>query len=309
MNKRYTWDLEDIEITKGNRKQHDFNPHHAPAGTPEGGQFAAGDATAATDLYNKNGGAGTETAEDIIAQHGAADRIKAVENKLAKGVPTNAPVDQGGHVLPNGEYTPERQAIHKQVLSKIFTDEAVAAATPGPGQQPQLYVLGGRGGSGKSFLTSEGGPVDSSKALLLDSDKIKSLLPEYQGWNAALLHEEASHILDKADDRSVQLGINTIHDGTLKTEANVAARIAKYRSADYEVNGYFVHTTPATAANRALGRFMRGGETGRYVPPGVILGNKTNEQSFDSLKSGFKHWQLYDNNGKAPKLIAQGHNR
>jgi predicted ABC-type ATPase len=283
-----------------------------PAGkwTDGGGGDGGGgaSATVATDLYNANGGAGSTTADELIAQHHAGDRIKQVEEKLAKGVPSNASVAQGGHVLPNGQYTPAREAVHERVLNQIFTPSAVAAAVPAPGEKPQLHVLGGRGGSGKSFITKAEGPVDASKALLLDSDKIKSLLPEYQGWNAALLHEEATHILNKADDLATHLKINTIHDGTLKTLGSVATRIAKYKAAGYDVNGYFVHTTPATAADRALGRFMRGGERGRYVPPAVILANKTNEESFDKLKNGFKTWKLYDNNGKAHKLVAEGRN-
>ena len=265
-----------------------------------------GHATVATDLYHANGGAGKATAKDIIDRHGAADKIRGVEDRLASSVPTNAPVSQGGYVRADGTYTPERQALHTEVLNKVFNEKDVAAAMPGPGEKPRLDVLGGRGGSGKSFLTKPGGPVNAKDALLLDSDRIKGMLPEYQGWNAAMLHEEASHILNQADRRATELGINTIHDGTLKTEKSVAARVDQYRAKGYDVNGYFVHTTPETAADRALGRFMRGGETGRYVPPDVILNNTTNEQSFDHMKSDFAHWQLYDNNGKAPKLIAEG---
>ena len=366
----------------------------------EGG---GGHATVASDLYHANGGRGKVTAADIIGRQGAAEKIHDVEARLAASVPTNAPVSEGGHVRPDGTYTPERQAIQNQILNDIFTPEAIAAATPGAGEmsekegkdlakqvwgskgdiyrtgdyaknpqtgemelvkptgyqvgyyrsgrhgpiwtpkgegktlrdafenarqetegtrahtklsealeqmkKPRLDVLGGRGGSGKSFLTKPGGPVNSKNALLLDSDRVKGMLPEYQGWNAAMLHEEATHILNMADRRATALGINTIHDGTLKTEKNVAARIAQYKAKGYDVNGYFVHTTPETAADRALGRFMRGGETGRYVPPDVILNNTTNEKSFDNMKGGFAHWQLYDNNGSAPKLIAEGHNK
>lgn len=258
------------------------------------GRFGSG----ASQLYK----APTKTADQLIEQYGARQLVNDVEARLAHETPTNVL-----HTMPNGEYTAERQRVHEAILRSVFNEKAVLDATPTDGK-PVLSVIGGRGGSGKSFITGKGGPVDSAKSILLDSDKFKAALPEYKGWNAAMLHEEADTLLKQADQIAASLGVNVTHDATLKSEANSAARVAAYTSKGYDANGYFVHATAEVAVGRALGRFVRGGGTGRYVPPDVILGNTKNESNFDNMAKGFKHWRVYDNNGDAPRLVAQGNN-
>jgi predicted ABC-type ATPase len=290
-----------------------FNPNH-----DDRGRFASGDGggdgggsggssggghIATASLYS----APTKSAADLIAETpGAADYVAHIEGKLAGSIPTNAPVALGGHVMPNGEYSPERQAVHVEIMKKIFSADKIAAAMPKTGEKPTLSVLGGRGGSGKSFITGPNGPVSKTNSLLLDSDSIKEMLPGYEGWNAALFHDEASTVLDKADAYATRLGINVTHDATLKSLASSTVRQEAYRQAGYKVNGYFVHAQPEVAVKRALGRAMKPG--GRYVPPHVILGNTENEKNFDSLRAGYANWHVYDNNGTGPRLVAQGHN-
>lgn len=267
--------------------------------------------TPASDLYARATATRQPTADQIIAKSGAAARVKEVEANLKNLVPTNAPVEQGGFLRPDKTYTPARQKLHESILDKIFTNEAVRAARAAPGTKPTLYVLGGRGGSGKSFITSAGGPVNKSKALLLDADHIKGQLPEYKGWNAGQLHEESSYILELADKRATALRLNTIHDATMKSEATAATRIVNYKLTGYDVEGYYVFAPPAVAAQRSIERFVRGMEKdgkGRYVPPSIILGNVRNEANFDKLKGGFKKWQVWDNSGTRPKLFAEGEN-
>jgi HK97 family phage portal protein len=262
------------------------------------GRFGSG---GASQLYTPS----TASAGQLLDRYGARDLAAHVEGKLALSTPTNASVASGGYVMANGEYTPERQAVHEAILKSVFNADAVARATPANGN-PVLNVIGGRGGSGKSFITKAGGPVDSSTSILLDSDKFKAALPGYEGWNAALYHEEATHLLDKADAMATRLGVNVTHDATLKSEATSAARVAQYTASGYNTHGYYVYASPETAVGRALGRFVRGGGNGRYVPPDVILGNKDNEKNFDNMAKGFKYWQVYDNNGDKPRLVAQG---
>lgn len=268
-----------------------------------------GGSTNASDLYQPT----TKTADEIIAGYpGGAEAIRQVEARLAQVVSTDKPVSEGGFVRPDGTYTEERQALHQAILDKIFSDEAVAAAIPAEGD-PTMTMLGGRGGSGKSWLTGPDGPVDPSKAILLDGDAVKAMLPEYQGWNAAQVHEESSHIVSLADIRAQELGVNVIHDATMKTEASAVQRVLSYEANGYNINGYYMYASPETAAERAMGRFSKGGTfTGRYVPVGVILGNTKNEANFDKLKTGFQQWGIYDNNtagAPAPRLVAKGGKR
>lgn len=258
--------------------------------------------SSAAELYR----APTKTPEQIVAQYGAADAIKKVEAKLKQLVHTDAPVAEGGFKLPDDTYTTQRAALHQKIVDDILTPQAVLRATPVTGA-PTLTILGGRGGSGKSWITTPGkGPVDASKSILVDADHIKSLLPEYKGWNAAQVHEESSHIVNLIHRRASSLGVNVIHDATLKSLDSAEERIANYDSKGYQLEGYYMYLSPDDAASRALSRYAKGGTfTGRYVPPKIILGNTDNEKNFDTLSKRFVRWKVYENSGKSPRLVEE----
>jgi hypothetical protein len=80
-------------------------------------------------------------------------------------------------------------------------------------------------------------------------------------------------------------------------------RVADYKGAGYRVEGHFMRVTPETSAKRALERFVRGGDTGRFVPPELLLGHNATA-NFDKAKGAMDAWEMYDNEGKAPKLVA-----
>jgi hypothetical protein len=82
----------------------------------------------------------------------------------------------------------------------------------------------------------------------------------------------------------------------------------RHQQAGYEADGYFVSTSPIESAVRTVGRFRhkKGDYSGRFVPPEVTIASTTNEKTFDSLKSEFRSWKLFDNNGDKLKLVAEG---
>ena len=264
---------------------------------------SAPDHHVASNFYKKS----SKTYEDIIkAVPGAKEAVADVWKKLNKEIPTDAPVSKGGFMQEDGTFTPERQKIHKQILEKIFSPEAIQRATPKPGEKPVLTILGGRGGSGKSWLTSDKGPVDKNTAVLIDADWIKGQLPEYKGWNANTVHEESSYVAKLADEVVLKLGLNVIHDATLKSNASLVKRVSKYESAGYLVDGFYMFCPPEIAAERALKRFSTASNdwSGRFVPPEVILENTENEHNFDSMLKRFRRWGVYDNStSKGPRLV------
>lgn len=261
----------------------------------------------ASRLYS----APTKTPDEIVAAFpGGAEAIARTRARLAAVVPTDSLVTEGGFKNPDGTYAPERAEIHRKIAASFFPAEKVARALPAPGEKPVLTMLGGRGGSGKSWLTGDKGPVNGETSILLDSDAIKGMLPGYEGWNASAFHEESTHILQMADARALELGVNAIHDATLKSEATAVMRMAQYEAAGYEVEGYYMYAAPETAATRAMARYAKGGKfNGRFVPPEIILGNVKNEENFDKLSGGFRKWAVYDNNsegkGVEPKLVSK----
>jgi predicted ABC-type ATPase len=275
------------------------------AGAPEGGSGKASNAAA---LYK----APTKTADEIVASFpGAVDAIQKAREQLKSAIPTDRLVSEGGYKNADGTYTPERAALHEKIVAEFINEENVAKYSPEPGQNPTLTILGGRGGSGKSWLSSKDGPIDTSKSMVIDTDEVKGKLPEYEGWNASQLHEESSDIVALIDRRAALLGLNVVLDGTLKS-TNILSRIEEYQrppATDYELEGYYMYASPETATMRAMGRFSKGGTfSGRFVPPEVILGNTKNETNFDLLSKDFRKWAVYDNDaeGGKPKLYQRG---
>lgn len=273
----------------------------------EGGKWTSGGAgsgSSAAKLYT----APTKTPEQIIASvQGASQAIDQTRTMLSKVIETNKLVSEGGFKLPDGSYTVERALIHEKIVAEFINEKTVKQFSPPPGENPTLTILGGRGGSGKSWLTGKDGPIDTSNSMVIDNDEVKSKLPEYEGWNAAQLHEEASDIVALIDGRAAALGLNVVLDGTLKS-SSILERVKVYQApedSEYEMEGFYMYASPETAAARALNRFSKGGTfKGRFVPPEVILSNTKNEINFDSMTPSFRRWVVYDNEGEGkPKLV------
>lgn len=229
-------------------------------------------------------------------------KLEAVEAKIAEaGEDTKTQ-----HTGANGEYTPERQALHQKIFDHFITPELLNAARPADGQKPTFTILGGRGGSGKSWF--KGQVYDPAKAVVLDADEIKGMLPEYEGWNAALVHEESGDIFDAITDMAQDLGLNIVHDATMKTAAKAVALVERFNDAGYRTEAHYMFAPRQMAANRAVSRFL---SAGRYVPPEVVLANTSNEKSFDAVKGLVSRWSFRHNGtvGQTlPKLLSEGGN-
>jgi predicted ABC-type ATPase len=236
---------------------------------------------------------------------GAKEKIAAARAQVAKGASSAAPLSEGGFMRPNGLYTAARQQAHAAILDKTFSPEKVAAARAKPGEQPVAHLLGGSGGSGKGWFTKPDGTVKTDNAIYLNSDDIKAALPGYAGWNAPLLHEESSK-LHKLTEQLAQAGrMNVIIDGTMGDLGGLKKRVEQYKQAGYRVEGHFMRVTPETSAKRALQRFVRGGETGRYVPPDMLLKHAASN-NFEQARGKMDAWEMYDNEGDKPKFVDRG---
>ena len=66
---------------------------------------------------------------------------------------------------------------------------------------------------------------------------------------------------------------------------------------------------PQKSAQRAVTRFLKGGETGRYVPIDVILSMRNNERNFDIIKDHVDSWSFYTSEvgyKEKPLMLASG---
>lgn len=216
-------------------------------------------------------------------------------------------------------WTPERHQLQLHIMRELMPMSEVQAAQAKPGEKPEAVILGGRGGSGKSFFTEDArSPLagNGKHYLVLDADKVKEKLPEYHGWNAAAVHEESSFILKQMVNLAKDARCNMVLDMTMGNKASAQKKIDQLKAAGYDVKGYYMHLPRQEAAYRAVGRFMARDKTtgaptykGRFVPPEVVLESRSNEHNFDQLKGNFSDWAVYNNMDRSkadgPLLVAQ----
>lgn len=238
--------------------------------------------------------------EQSILAHFPPDTKSKITDKLQEVEKRQSTHEK--HKDENGKYTPERQALHEKIIAHILSPEVIERATPPAGQKPTYFILGGRGGSGKSKFKDLLPGVNST--VYLDSDEIKGALPEYEGWNAAEVHEESGDIFDEITKRSKELGLNLVHDATMKTPKKAESLVQGFKDDGYRIEAHYMHLPRQEAAKRAVERFLN---SGRLVPPAVVLGNTENEKAFDLVKELADNWSFWDNHvprGEPPQRIA-----
>ena len=280
-------------------------------------------------LYDNQGEIpSSEQFKEKYCSEGDIAAMERDNKRMKEGIATDKPVFRGGFRLwENGPWTDAREEKHDDIVYKdIFTTARMLACRPKKGEKPQVYVIGGRGGSGKSYFTQgrKGAPeghyvaaekpmLDQNTAILLDSDMIKEQLPGYEPPLAGLFHEESSHVYERAVKYARDMGLNVILDATLKSPGGARQKIAAFKAAGYEINMHYMFAPAWKAAENAVKRYRgkKGDHKGRYVPPEYVLGSTTNEQTFDGLRDYADHWTVHDNTDtsrpEGPLLYAEGH--
>lgn len=236
-----------------------------------------------------------------ILERLSADEQQKIAKALegVKGVPGTREVHKKGH-----EYTAERLKLHGEIYAQLLSEDKVAAATPAKGDTPVFVMLGGRGGSGKSWFRDT--LYDPSRCIVVDADEIKKMLPEYKGWNAALVHEESSDLVAAVLAVCATKGLNVVLDATLKTAHTALEKATTFKEAGFRLEVHYMHLPRQKAAERAVKRFC-GQDNGRYVHVDVILANTTNEATFEEVRKMADAWTFWDNDvpeGHSPTFIS-----
>ena len=243
------------------------------------------------------------TYEDITKD--VPSHIKSKLDKLENMDDTKISSTQKLHTGPDGKYTKDRQKLHMSIVKSILTPDVIKNAKPKPGTRPVAHFLGGRPGSGKSFFTSGPKPLINTKnSLVVNPDDVKAKLPEYKGDNAAQVHEESSDITSLVSRNARKHGLNLVYDATMSSYPKLKNKIQDLQKSGYDVHGHYMFTPPHISAKRSIDRFVK---TGRHVPIKHILDSTENESSFDANIHNFKKWDVYENMGDSPKLVARSH--
>jgi len=202
----------------------------------------------------------------------------------------------------DGKIKADRLALYNTIQDEVFKN---AAQT----NNPEFYMLGGGSGAGKGTV-QKGETILPKKAVTIDSDAIKTKLPEYSAMvkagnasAARFVHEESSMVAKQIMENSIISGrYNTILDGTGTSPKAKIEQALKYGQ---KTNAVYVTIDVNEAIKRAEERAIR---TGRKVPINDILNtHKGATKAFDFYKDKFNNVQLWDNTS-TPKLIGETRN-
>ncbi len=181
----------------------------------------------------------------------------------------------------DGKYFPERQAKHRQIVDEMLKPDTIAA----PNARPQAILMIGNPGSGKTSTKNMIAQRIGVNFASLDSDEIKSKMPEYLGWNAPALHRESHDIL-KYDllPRAVDERHNIVLDGTGRHTPLVWNQINWLASKGYDVHIGYVDLSPEKCAQRVVDRYLQ--NPMNLKEPGVPVGMAAHYAALEPFSVG-----------------------
>jgi len=202
---------------------------------------------------------------------------------------------------PDGRPTKERRKLHRSIISSFLE-----GPPPVPkGKRPVGILMMGGPASGKGTLTKT---VPEKDFVMIDNDRIKEMIPEYQelvkkGDKAAAsyVHEEAAYITSKLGKLARKQRKNVVMDGTGKFAGDYL-----YKMQSMQKEGYYIQLMmPDLDADEAVKRAKkRGEETGRWVPESVVRQNHAViPGNFMQLAKAADSAMLFNNRGKKPELV------
>jgi hypothetical protein len=279
---------------------HEFNKCHNPGGSPAGGEFCSGEGRAGPGERAREIEARILKEATTHAERKHARELAEAEAEIEAGLKAGG--DTKTRYFKNGQWTPERQQKHAEILAKYFAD---AGDLPSGLANPTALILAGLPGAGKSTATKK---LDTSDAIVAEADKLKEYLPEYTGSNAPLVQQESSYLANLVAEIALQRRMNVVIDGTMREAGaegegvldGAFGKLRAYQDAGFRTEVILVDVTTDQSIQRIINRFL---QTGRYVPPSAVRksvtkdGTPTPRATFDAVKearSGFSGVHLVD---------------
>lgn len=228
-----------------------------------------------------------------------------------------------GFIGPDGKLTPEREALHKQIIDDWLKDKMPESG------QATMTMMGGGPASGKSSVIDNGFVklTDEKKTVTVDPDYFKTKLPGYAEMAtktdaaAGFYHEESSALAKRAYATALSENINVVYDGTGDGSLGSASgKIMQAKKAGYKVKGEYVTIDTEEALRRNQARYENGKkkyESGESKTPPrlpnenlVVNTHRKVTNIAVQTSSMFDEMNIYDNNGPkgSTKLIATGGN-
>lgn len=212
--------------------------------------------------------------------------VQQAMREVAEGTSTHLLYKQ-----EDGSYTPERQRLHDEIIASMLNPRAVVHE----GQRPHVAILIGAPASGKTSALQPAVKDLGVEFTVINADDVKAKLPEYNGRNAGLVHEESSDIAEgKLLPKAVQSGHHVLLDLTGANGKKMQAMVERFHKLGYEISVLYAHLPIEKAAARAVERFRR---SGRFEPPRYVAMNVDGkpEQTYNELKNDPRvtHYRRY----------------
>lgn len=217
----------------------------------------------------------TTDAERKYAQELAVADIHA-RDTLAQGD------TKSQNTRPDGLYTPEREAVHDEIIRNYLKDyQAVHGQLPPTGlEHPVVTFMSGMPGAGKSSAAKDILTEGSGKVISIDPDTMKAYFPEYNnGFGSAAIARESGDVADKLMEYAARQRMNIVIDGTMKTSGALPStfgdgaigKMAAFQDKGYRVETRFVDASVPQSITSTVTRFHNEFQqtgTGRYVALG-----------------------------------------
>lgn len=211
--------------------------------------------------------------DDYVARNGGDELAPEVLN-LAHGYhETDVSESTGNDSLAkwtrNGSLADEREALHRRIINSYLRK-----SSPIEGQRV-FTVMGGGPAAGKSTILRSGKVELPNGSVVVDSDAIKAMLPEYNSMVAAgdrdaarYVHEESSALAKRIMRILGENGYSYTLDGTGDgSVSGLLKKISQARALGMRVEGIYATVPTDEAVSRSM---KRAESTGREVPEDLI---------------------------------------
>lgn len=221
--------------------------------------------------------------------------------------------------LKNGQLSPERLELHRQIIEDYFKGHRPYA----PGEEKVAMFTGGGGASGKGTFSGNDRETKESNVgkfysqdknpLKIDPDEIKKSLAKADGHvdekgKAKLdnkltgyYHEESSALAKQIYSTSLQNNYPTLYDGTATNPASAIAKAELAEKYGYKTEMCFVCSDWRTVGQNSLERYEK---SGRLVPLNRLLAaHKKSYSAINAISNNFHSFKLYDNAGRNLRLV------
>jgi predicted ABC-type ATPase len=184
----------------------------------------------------------------------------------------------------DGKYTPERAELHKNMINE-FLSKGI------PQDSPDIVFAAGLPGAGKSWTLNYMGE-QYKNYITINADDIKERLPEYNGLNAAIVHDESSDVAAELLQIALSNKFNIILDGTMKSYDKALRKVQNSKAKGYSTFLLGIELPTHKSIERADSRFK---SKGRFVPYDLIKNNANKiYQSMDMLKTAVDNYKIYN---------------